>query len=75
MKKETAQVVVKKTVVGWFNVYLFEGEGAEQVGWINMSPQQFTEFFPGKSTDFKLMAQEVTQEQVDRILSAGVLVA
>lgn len=73
-----AQVVVKKTVVGWFNVYLFEGEkerGAEQVGWINMSPQQFTEFFPGKSTDFKLMAQEVTQDQVDRILGAGVLVA
>ncbi|MBU5265723.1 hypothetical protein [Virgibacillus proomii] len=73
MKKETAQVVVKKTVVGWFNVYLFDGE--KQVGWGNVSPQRFVELFPGKSLDFRLMAEEVTQGQVDRIFGAGVLVA
>ncbi|WP_182200400.1 hypothetical protein [Paraliobacillus salinarum] len=59
---KTYQIVAKRTVVGWYNVYLID-EG-EQIAWINVSPSRFKEIFTGASEQSRLACDMIAYTQV-----------
>lgn len=59
---ESMQIMYKRTIVGWFNVYLI---GTNQV--LNMPPEVFAELFPESSANVVVGCTDITASKAKQV--------